>query len=276
MSTKQICRWHFTLHGEDVVERVETVKENLGLLCGRWVFQLEKGEETGKLHLQGRLSLKQARRVSEMQKVIKGAHFSPEAGSELEGNFYCMKDGTRVDGPWSDKDKKTPLPWDLAMIKEWKEWQVAVFESLKEKDDRVINVLVDEVGGIGKSKVFKMCLYKKLAGLIPVIGDAKDIIQAVCSMGEREAYIVDLPRCGESDGHLRSIYKAIEQIKNGIVMDFRYSYKELIMGSPVIWVFTNEMPAAHYLSRDRWRLWRVVEGKLVRMGAGGSGVGAAL
>jgi len=200
-----------------------------------------------------------------MQKVIKGGHFSPEAGTELEGNFYCMKEETRVAGPWSDKDEKVVIPWDLERIKEWKPWQMSVFRSLKERDDRVINVLVDPVGGIGKSKVFKECLFRKTAGLIPVIGDAKDIIQAVCSMGMREAYILDMPRTGESEMHQKSIYKAVEQIKNGVVMDFRYSYKELIMGCPVVWIFTNERPAFSYLSGDRWRLWGVLNEELVRL-----------
>lgn len=261
---KQLCRWAFTLHGENVESKVDSLKESLGLVCRRWVFQLERGEESGKVHIQGRISLKKARRVTEMQKVIAGAHFGEEAGTEDDGNFYCTKEETRIEGPWSDKDAKKHFVWDLEKIKEWKPWQLEVFESLKELNDREINVLVDEVGGIGKSKCFKKCLYEKWAGLIPVVGDAKDIIQAVCSMGERKAYIVDLPRTGESEQHLRSTYKAIEQIKNGIVMDFRYSYKELIMGSPVIWVFTNQMPDTRYLSGDRWVIWRIEDNKLVR------------
>ena len=82
-------------------------------------------------------------------------------------------------------------------------------------------MLVDKKGGIGKSKVFKVALWKKWAGVIAVVGDAKDIIQAVCSMGARKAYILDMRRSGESEQHQRRIWKADEQIKNGVVMDFR-------------------------------------------------------
>lgn len=261
MTNKQLCRYAFTLHGDDVLNRVEDIKTTLKTICSRWVFQAERGQETSKLHLQGRLSFKQAKRLSECQKVIKGAHFSPEHDTSA-GEFYCTKEETREAGPWSDQDEKRPLPWDLSKITEWYPWQTDIFASLNERDDRTINVLVDNKGGIGKSKVFKFALWKRWAGIIPVIGDAKDIIQAVCSMGPRPAYILDLPRTGESEQHLRSIYKAVEQIKNGVVMDFRYQYKELIMGSPVIWIFTNQEPDRRFLSADRWKLWKISDGNL--------------
>lgn len=261
MTNKQLCRYAFTLHGDELESKIEEIKSTLKTHCNRWVFQLEKGENTGKLHLQGRLSFKQAKRITECQKVIKGAHFSPEHDT-LAGEFYCQKEESRIQGPWSDQDEKRPIPWDLEKITEWYPWQTSIFASLNERDDRTINVLVDETGGIGKSKVFKFALWKRWAGLIPVIGDAKDIIQAVCSMGPRQAYIVDLPRTGESEQHQKSIYKAIEQIKNGVVMDFRYQYKELIMGSPVIWIFTNQAPPRHMLSADRWKIWKIENGSL--------------
>lgn len=262
-------RWCFTIHLEEGQESTEPgsfisiLRCRLDAKCSRWVFQLEKGEESGRLHLQGRCSFKAPKRnPSECNKAIAVGHWSVESDT-AGGDFYCTKDETRVAGPWSDKDKKKKLPWDLQRIDNWKPWQLSIMESMKEKDDRIINVLIDEVGGIGKSKVFKHCLFHGLAGLIPVIGDAKDIIQAVCSMGEREAYIIDLPRTAESAVHQASIFKAIEQIKNGIVIDLRYKYTELIMGSPVVWIFTNQMPEAMYLSKDRWRYWCVKDDTLI-------------
>ena len=256
MANKQLCRYAFTLHGDDVKERIDTIKETLKTLCNRWVFQMEVGTESGKRHLQGRLSFKQAKRIAECQKVIKGAHFSPEHDTAA-GEFYCMKEETREEGPWSDQEEKRPTPWDLERITEWHPWQNSIYESLKERDDRVVNVLYDEEGNIGKSKVLKYALWKKMAGVIPVIGDAKDIIQSVCSMGARPAYILDMPRSGEGTAHMMSLFKAVEQIKNGVVMDFRYSYKELVFGSPVVWIFTNTMHDRTLLSGDRWRFWRV-------------------
>lgn len=260
-------RWAFTLWPEEETweKEKDEVIEVLNSKCSRWVFQLERGEETGKLHFQGRCSFKAPKRCpNECNKSVRTGRWTIESDTK-GGDFYCTKPETRIEGPWSDKDRKKVVPWDLAKIEEWKPWQNSIFETLKEKDDRIINVLVDEVGGIGKSKVFKHCLFHGLAGLIPVIGDAKDIIQAVCSMGEREAYIIDLPRTAESSVHQASIFKAIEQIKNGVVIDLRYKYTELIMGSPVIWIFTNQMPEASFLSKDRWRYWCVRDDQLRRL-----------
>lgn len=252
-------RWAFTLNGENF--NIEEIKESLNKHCSRWVFQLETGAENEREHLQGRMSCKVGKRLPELQKIIKGGHFSIEHETEA-GDFYCTKEEGRVDGPWSDKDKKHPLPWDLEKITEWKPWQLAVFESLNTLDDRIINILVDKVGGIGKSKVFKFALWKDWAGVIPAFGDAKDIVQACCSMGPKKAYILDLPRCGESDKHMNSLWKAIEMIKNGVVLDFRYSFKKVIMGSPVVWVFTNHMPSKKRLSADRWKIWTAESGDL--------------
>lgn len=251
----QLRRWAFTWNGDFDVEECKRV---LDKNCSRWVFQEEKGEESGRRHLQGRCSFKNPKRLDECSKVIRGCHWTPEHDSKA-GDFYCTKEETRVGEVWSDKDKQNPLPWDLARITEWRQWQLDIFDSLNTLDDRVINVLVDKKGGIGKSKVFKFACWKNWAGLIPTVGDAKDIIQACCSMGEKKAYILDLPRSGESDIHMRSIWKAIEQIKNGIVIDLRYNFKQIIMGCPVIWVFTNELPNTGSLSKDRWKLWSVKE-----------------
>lgn len=257
-------RWAFTLFPKEDNWTAEK-EELIGILnkkCSRWIFQLEEGDETHKLHFQGRCSFKAPKKNgNECNHAVKTGRWTIESDTS-GGDFYCSKEETREDGPWTDKDKKKKLPWDLAKIEEWKPWQNSIFESLKQKDDRIINVLVDTVGGIGKSKVFKHCLFHGMAGLIPVIGDAKDIIQAVCSMGEREAYIIDLPRTAEGSAHQQSIYKAIEQVKNGVVIDLRYKYTELIMGSPVIWIFTNQLPERDYLSRDRWKYWVVDDEEL--------------
>lgn len=252
--SKPLRRYAFTIHAEKIRDVITPLKKQLRQFCTKWVFQLEKGTLTGREHIQGRLVLMAPRRLQGMQAVITGAHFSPEHDSEAS-DFYSTKDDTRLEGPWSDQDRD--MPWDLAQITNWRPWQQAIFDSFHIKDDRLINVLVDTHGGIGKSKVFKWAVYNGWAGLIPVIGDAKDMIQAVCSMGERPAYIIDLPRSKDHQHNASSMWKAIEQVKNGIVIDLRYTFKQLIMGSPVIWVFTNQEPDMRALSMDRWKVWAV-------------------
>ena len=70
-----------------------------------------------------------------------------------------------------------------------------------------------------------------------------------------------MPRA-QSKEKLSGLYAAIEQIKKGKVWDFRNTYKEWWFDSPRIWVFCNETPNLNYLSRDRWRFHKLVDGKL--------------
>ena len=49
------CVYDFTLFDE--ITQAE-VRKTLSILCKKYCFQLEKGEQTEKLHFQGRMSLK--------------------------------------------------------------------------------------------------------------------------------------------------------------------------------------------------------------------------
>lgn len=65
------------------------------------VWQLERGEDTGTLHIQGYVELKQRARfpqISQRIPMLKGAHFEKRRGSAQEASDYCEKEDTRVDG----------------------------------------------------------------------------------------------------------------------------------------------------------------------------------
>jgi len=267
-ANKQLYLWSWTLFSDKDNDHI------IGELqvCDKWVFQLEACPTTGRPHYQGHLHLKDKKRRTELIAFFGAGEMSRAifsvTSNALGAQFYCLKEESKIDGPWSDDKSKCDLrievPWDLLAIKEWYAWQLDFFEKLKMKEDRYVNVIIDGGGNKGKSKALKWALWKKWAGIIPCIGDAKDIIQACCSMGPKDAYILDLPRTGEGDKHLASQIKAIEQIKNGIVLDFRYKYTECIFGSPQIWVFTNHEIDGGMLSADRWIKWCIKDNQLKR------------
>jgi len=59
---------------------------------------------------------------------------------------------------------------------------------------------------------------------------------------------------------------AIEEIKGGVVCDMRNHYKQWWFDSPQMWVFCNHFPNVSYMSKDRWRFWKIDQFKcLVRM-----------
>jgi len=54
----------------------------------------------------------------------------------------------------------------------------------------------------------------------------------------------------------------IETLKDGYAYDDRYHFKEEYFDCPQIWVFMNMVPDISMLSKDRWKLWVIKEGKL--------------
>lgn len=69
------------------------------------VWQLEKGEE-GTPHLQGYLELDKHSRLSAMKKLSLKAHWEKRMGTQEQAIDYCMKEDTRVEGPWEQGEKK--------------------------------------------------------------------------------------------------------------------------------------------------------------------------
>ena len=78
--------WDFTLDGE--VE-CEEVKEWLKKLAKKWCFQLEKGEKTGYVHYQGRVSLIVKVRMPELK---WGVHWTVTCKENVSNWDYVSKD----------------------------------------------------------------------------------------------------------------------------------------------------------------------------------------
>lgn len=73
------------------------------------VYQKEMCPATQKLHYQGYIELKNAIRGTQLQKILgspnskenpSACHFSERRGTRDEARNYCMKQDTRVEGPW--------------------------------------------------------------------------------------------------------------------------------------------------------------------------------
>lgn len=64
-------------------------------------FQLERGEEEGRLHFQGYVELsKQVGKSAVLFAFDNRAHIENRKGSAQEAQQYATKEDTRVDGPW--------------------------------------------------------------------------------------------------------------------------------------------------------------------------------
>lgn len=270
-----IKRYDFTYHlTEPEVSDEETMNEGrAGFIkffteyCDRWVFQLEKGEESGRLHYQGRFSLKVKTRLTTLtsKKFFKEFHCHLSPTHVTDGNFdYVMKEESRVDGPWRDENGPKPAPIlnSVVMLDQGLlPWQQTLFEMSQVYDSRTIDIIYDPRGNIGKTVFTRWMKHHGHAHRIPSsLQSSKDIMQMVMSVirkrGERKVFIIDFPK-SITHAHHANIWSAIEDIKGGFAYDTRYAYDDLDFNEPRIFVFTNTLPPKTFMSEDRWRYWIV-------------------
>ena len=268
----------------DVIKALKT-------LCTHWVFQLERGEENGLMHFQCSLRLRKKSTHSSLLAdfkvslncdnsdapqyigpTVKGTHTT----SHFNIDLYSAKVHTRVEGPWNSRDdanaKLVYIPKQFRGKKEiLHPFQQTIFDSADKQpiDDpffRIINVLIDFNGCIGKSVIAALCALLGNGIMLPSFNDAKELLQIMCDkcvaleLRNPSPIMIDLPKSSDKRD-MGGFYSAIEQIKNGYLCDPRYSFKEWWIDSPVIWVFTNEVPDTKYLSKDRWKLWQINDAK---------------
>jgi len=249
----------------------DQLKDWCRIYCKRWCFQQEQGDETGYLHFQMRVSLTAKKRLAtmiswmstNMPAIRVSATSNPTfyAGNE----FYVMKEDTRIDGPWTDRDDVNPakIPIRLRTEPNWYPWQREVLNMIATTpDDRTINVIVDAVGQKGKSVLSLYLMAHQRAQRIPVQKDPRDIMRMIMNCPKRTCYFIDLPRA-TSHQNQHTMYTAIEEIKNGYCYDDRYKFTQELFEPPHVWVFTNILPDLNFVSKDRWKLWTITPTKVL-------------
>ena len=260
------------LTGFDVTISCANSTNNHVIIAGRlnevfkkWVFQQERGEESGYLHWQIRGHLHKpttaAACVSKFREILFGGRISVTSKGVHQGNNfnYMMKADTRVEGPWTEKDIMTAPPTLTRQLKEFfqyepRPWQKKVKEQIVKTEDRCINILMDNVGNTGKSIFCESLEYEGLAYEIPPMTCMEDIMQCCMGIPGQKAYLIDMPR-GMRKEKLAGFYSGIEALKNGTMYDKRHSFQKRRIDRPQIWVFTNHLPDFNLMSKDRWVVW---------------------
>lgn len=260
--------WDLTVKAEGMTK--EDLFAKFATCCKKYAFQLERGEATGYMHYQCRVSLHKKVRLSGALAIFEDwsgkCHVSVTSTEGAKSAFYVMKDQTRVDGPWTDKDYDPPRP-KLRTVEKMHAcglfpWQSKLLDLVKEYDDRHIHIVIERGGNTGKSAFCKYVWANKLGQPIPPMQTAEDLVQFVFSMKKTNLYVIDMPRAMKKT-KLYGLYSGIETLKNGVLYDKRFHGKYDMMDEPNLIVFTNAPPKMSYLSRDRWKLWTVKENDLV-------------
>lgn len=262
-------------------------------LCKKFVFQLEKGEKNDYVHYQGRISLikstlkktllEQFCNILKCENKDAPQYLEPTTkGVHKTSNFnYVLKEATRVDGPWTEKDfTDDKLKEPVYIPRQYRDkmnnlypFQKQIKESGKVFNDRDVNLILSNKGCDGKTTIAHICRLFDKGLVIPTINDAERLVASVCdicmakNIRDPSPLFFDMPRAMSKD-RLFGIYSAIESIKSGYLYDLRNKYKEWDIDSPQIWVFCNELPDLSLLSLDRWKIWKINDKKeLERMTA---------
>lgn len=260
-----------------------------------YVFQLEKGEETGRLHYQGCLSTSYRIRKSTLLRklfelisdvsreqydiAISQITLNPCQGTFEENFSYCTKSETRVGSDYfcspslrvysgedlnflEDKDER--YPWQSFLFSQ-------IFEDnemdFKTPDSREIIWMYDSFGCSGKS-LFSKYLCINHPGIIKLpFGSSQQLRSAVISAGPRNVYLLDIPRTLGDDDSMNSIYSVIEDLKNGFVTSAMYGkFTQLIFPHPHVIIFSNMLPIREKLTSDRWSVYSItnIEKDIIR------------
>jgi len=280
---------------------VQDIRDMLQGIAQHYVFQLEKGEQNGYIHYQGRMRLIKKTTLNHLKSLFRNKEtcilpnwLKPTIkGEYTKKTFnYQIKEDTRLEGPYTDKDvletddsklsleflsKKYDVLMHLTSEEALYPYQKKVRDSglMSNRDLRCIDILYDNRGYQGKSTTKDYMDITKRAVIIPPTGDSIKLMEAAyCMLYTRMqeielkpgeifrpgVIIIDIPRAIKT-AELYSFYGVLEQLKGGIAYDFRNKFRRIRFQPPRIWVFTNTLPPENCLSEDRLRIWTINKDK---------------
>jgi len=242
-AAKHYC---FTLNNYTPSE-LESVPRILNEI-GHYIYGFEVGEELTP-HLQGYIKLTFKERITGLKKLGGGLerfHWEKCKGSQDENLRYCRKQGNYVSNYWQD----------LKLIVPDRIWQRQILDLISvPAHERHIYWFWESSGGVGKSSFAKYLCSKHDAIYIDE-GKKSDLINIVYNIDnitDKSVIVIDVPR---DNGNVVS-YKAIEQIKNGMICNTKYETGMKLFNSPHIIIFANMPPEEHKLSADRWKIFEI-------------------
>jgi hypothetical protein len=235
------------------------------------LFQFEKGDKRQKLHIQGVFTLLGSRQsklsvLHLFQKTFKNVHgltLSP-VYDRMAINAYVTKERGRVKGPfYGGRLNMHQLEMSTATLQEWQQtlFDILIGEEQSSLRDRKVLWVQDSHGNTGKSwfqKWLRLGQKQLTTRALPIssVGRLLSAVNILHRKVQVDAFTIDLPRTNGEDQSYKDLFSAIEQIKNGYVVDTMYGkYNEALFTPPMIIIFTNEdfKSFEHYLSADRWQ-----------------------
>lgn len=255
------------------VTRVEQVFK--AVFCnngGHYVFQPERGSETNRDHYQCYASRGKnhkirhdqlGRELRDLLEITGSIYCQPASTNGKSAlKYYCMKTETRM-GDITYSDQKVAPKYngeDVMCIEESpKAWQTQMLDMIaKPPHPRQINCVVDPIGEMGKTTLEKYLDWKGRSIQVP-IGTASQLKTYICNRGPGpNLYCINFNRCMGRENSYRDVLTVCEDLKAGWVLPVMYGGGDCLrITRPHVWIFCNEAPPTHLLSRDMWKFWKL-------------------
>lgn len=224
------------------------------------VFQIEAAPTTGALHIQANVKLKEKKRSKTLARgsniLLYGVEISEASiAGQMELANYVMKATTRILGPWG---WPTDIYRGSDLYTEPRPWQKTLEEYIQlQPDKREIVWIHNSGGGAGKSQfVKKMCWLHDATYL--AYARTENLIATACQKIS-QVYLVDLSKSMPKDIGKQDLYSALEQIKNGMLLNTKFAVKTVFFDPPHVVVFSNQQPTYQAMSADRWKVMHIGE-----------------
>lgn len=233
---------------------------------------MEVAETTGTPHFQGAVIFKAKQRFTAVTKLLDevktGVHWGKMRKSWARNVIYCTKD-IEKHGDWSRVFGNCPeanrwKPWEQAVMDDeyanvkWWPWQEECLKIARAPaDPRKVHWFWEPTGKSGKSYLMKWMFLNFRC----ILGGGKkaDVFYQVQKHFEvhslaPQLVLLDIPRASQKF----CSYGVMEDLKNGMVSASKYEGGRYAFKSPVLIVFSNELPAFEMMSEDRWDIHRIV------------------
>ena len=187
---------------------------------------------------------------------VSSIHMSPTSKENKDNFDYVTKEFTK--GDWSgflkdlQKNEKTGQlkifdTFELRPFQKWIKDRCEVF------DMDMINVILDKSGMGGKSLFIEWLCYNNEGFQVPPYRDLEKMMGFIFSFKPYKNYFIDMPR-GLKDSNLADFMAGVESIKNGFIYDGRYGGKYRYQTRPNVFLFCNDCPPVHLLTKRRWHI----------------------
>lgn len=292
-SKNKYSKWVFTLMEGGKYETIPSssqLGEALEHISDKFVFQLETCPTTGRKHYQGCFITRIRKRhrtvlielAVELSLELTQLTLDRMQGTWEQAAEYCSKEESREGGrtylskTLQEEEMTKYKGNDLNVFRTegFYQWQQSlndlIFESdsnlIKAASNRQVYWIHDSRGNSGKSLFSKFLCYNNSNITKLPFGSGSQMRASIVEEGQKQCYLIDIPRTLCNDDFQNNIYSVIEDLKNGFIKSSMYGKpKTLFMEPPVVIIFSNNDCPMEKLSLDRWKIFHIINNKLMEL-----------